>query len=131
VRPFCSPDFNGAKYEQYCKQKLMLHKPFRRQEELLAGSDTYATAYAIFLQSENVPPSLEDDIHRLEQQTQLPSEDENNEVWNMLVCFSVLDVLSMLIYLNYISHLCSPLESPSANSITSKRSGGMDVDMPT
>jgi len=127
VRPFCSPDPNGPKYEQYCKQKLMLHKPFRQQEELLADSDTYATAYSIFLQSENVPPSLEDDIHRLEQQSQLPSEDDNDEVWIMLVCFSVLNILSMLIY----KHLFSPLESPSANSVTSKRSGGMDVNMPT
>ncbi len=77
VRPFCSPDPNGPKYEQYCRQKLMLHKPFRRQEELLADCDSYATAYAVFLQSGNIPPSLQDDIHRLEQQS---SEDVDTEV---------------------------------------------------
>ena len=29
--------------------------------------DTFTAAYAAFLQSGNIPPSLEDDIHRLEQ----------------------------------------------------------------
>ena len=76
VRPYCSPDPNGPKYEQYCQQKLMMYKPFRRQEELLAGSDTYTAAYAIFLQSGNIPPSLEDDIYRLQQQSQQPTEDD-------------------------------------------------------
>ena len=67
VRPYFSPDPSGPKYEEYCRQKLMLHIPFRREEELLGDSDTYAAAYAIFLQSGNVPPSLEEDIHQLEQ----------------------------------------------------------------
>jgi len=52
----------------------MLHKPFCRQEELLADNDTYTATYSIFLQSGNVPFSLEDDIHQYEQQNQLPSE---------------------------------------------------------
>ena len=29
IRPYGSPDPTGPKYEQYCQQKLMLHKPFR------------------------------------------------------------------------------------------------------
>ena len=28
VRPYCSPDPEGPKYEQYCWQKLMIHQPF-------------------------------------------------------------------------------------------------------
>ena len=67
IRPFCSPDPNGPKYEQYCRQKLMQHIPFRRQEELLGEHLTYAAAYEAFLQSGSVPPSLQEDIHRLEQ----------------------------------------------------------------
>ena len=38
VRPYCSPDPHGPKYEQYCQQKLMLHVPFRHQNELLSGN---------------------------------------------------------------------------------------------
>ena len=56
VRPYCSPDPSGPKYEQYCQQKLMLHVPFRHQVELLAGCETYTAAYATFLQSGSVPP---------------------------------------------------------------------------
>ena len=83
VRPFCPPDPSGPKYEQYCKQKLMQHKPFRRQDELLGDCDTYAAAYFIFLQSGNIPLSLEDDIHRLQQEHQANSEDEvSNECIN-------------------------------------------------
>ena len=33
VRPYCSPDPNGPKYEQYCQQKLMLHVPFRHIDQ--------------------------------------------------------------------------------------------------
>ena len=42
VRPFCSPDPDGPNYEQYCKQKLMLHRPFREYYQLLTGFDTHA-----------------------------------------------------------------------------------------
>ncbi len=34
VRPYCSFDPNGPKYEQYCQQKLMLHVPFRHIDAL-------------------------------------------------------------------------------------------------
>ncbi len=34
-RPYCPPDPDGPHYEQYCRQKLMLHKPFRQIDNLL------------------------------------------------------------------------------------------------
>ena len=52
----------------------MLYNHFHQQEEFLGEADIYAAAYAIFLQPDNIPPSLEDDIHRLEQQSQHPSD---------------------------------------------------------
>ena len=79
VRPYCSPDPNGPKYEQYCQHKLMLHKPFRRVDQLKGECDTFAAAYAIFLQSGNVPPSLEDDIRRLEQQQRHHTEEDEED----------------------------------------------------
>lgn len=66
VRPYCSPDPNGPKYEQYSKQRLMTHQPFRQLEELLGVCDTHSEAYSLYLQTGTVPPSLADDIHRLE-----------------------------------------------------------------
>ena len=82
VRPYISPDPSGPKYEQYCRHKLMLllHIPFRLQDQLLGDSNTSSAAYATVLQSGNIPPSLEDDIHRLEQLTQQPSGNYNDEV---------------------------------------------------
>ena len=65
-RPYVSPDPEGPKYEQYCKQKLMMHLPFRQLEDLLGECDTYAAAYTLYLLSGNAPPSLADDIHCLE-----------------------------------------------------------------
>ena len=66
VIPFCSPDPQGPKYERYCRQKLMLHQPFRHHDELLGGLETHSQTYSAFLQFSTVPPSLADDIHRLE-----------------------------------------------------------------
>ena len=63
VRPHCPPDPNGPKYEQYCCHKLMLHKAFRCESELLSGFDTFAEAYAEYLQTGDIPSCLEDDIH--------------------------------------------------------------------
>ena len=68
VRPYCSPDPNGPQYEQYCKQKLMLHVPFRHVDVLKGTCESFTEAYAIFLQTDNVPSSLEDDIRRLTEQ---------------------------------------------------------------
>ena len=80
VRPYCSPDPDGPKYEQYCKQKLMLHVPFRHVDELKGDCDSFTDAYALFLQSGNVPPSLEDDITRLaQQQSQQDDNDDDDD----------------------------------------------------
>ena len=46
----------------------MQHVPFRHVDELKGTCSTFVEAYAIFFHSGNVPPSLEDDIDRLEQQ---------------------------------------------------------------
>ena len=67
VRPYCSPDPSGPDYEQYCRQKLMLYKPFRCEAELLSDLDNYTEAYAAYLQTEDVPRCLEEDIIRLQQ----------------------------------------------------------------
>ena len=81
ARPYCSPKPTGPKYEQYCRQSLMQHRPFRRDADLLAGCETYAASYAAFLTSGSVPPSLRDDIDRLEQQTQHQSEEDHSQVY--------------------------------------------------
>ena len=78
TRPYCPPDPAGPKYEQYCQQSLMKHKSFRQLTDLLAGHSTYTEAYAAFLQTENVPVSLEEDIFRLQQHQQ--QENAANEV---------------------------------------------------
>ena len=44
--------------------------------DLLAGCESYIDAYAAFLQSGCVPPCLQDDIHRLQQQHEEPSSTE-------------------------------------------------------
>ena len=78
TRPYCPPDPAGPKYEQYCQQSLMKHKSFHQLTDLLAGHSTYTEAYATFLQTENVPVSLEEDIFRLQQHQQ--QENAANEV---------------------------------------------------
>ena len=85
-RPFCSPDPKGPKYEQYCRQKLMLHQPFRQLDELLGNSDSHSTAYSRFLQSSSVPPSLADDIYRLEAAGRENSGNNNEEV---CLCYQI------------------------------------------
>ena len=91
ARPYCSPDPTGPKYEQYCRQSLMKHKPFRQITDLLAGCETYAAAYAAFLHSGNVPTSLEDDVYRLQQQAlQQQSEDNSTEVQCCSYCMHKL-----------------------------------------
>lgn len=64
--PYISPVPVGPKYEQYCQQSLMNHKNFRQVTELLAGHETYTEAYAEFLQAEDIPSSLEEDIFHLQ-----------------------------------------------------------------
>ena len=75
IRPYYSPDPNGPKYEQYCQQKLMLHVPFRHINHLKETYETYSEAYRMFLESVNIPGSLEDDIRRLSNQVDHQDED--------------------------------------------------------
>ena len=90
-RPYCSPDPSGPNYEQYCCQSLMKYKPFRDIRELKTGFDTFAEAYADFLQSGNVPRSLEQDIFRLQQHQQSSATIQDNEE----VCYKLIIVLSL------------------------------------
>ena len=86
LRPYCSPDPNGPKYEQYCQQKLMLHVPFRHIDQLKGTSEKFSDAYLIFLQSANLPSSLENDI-RTSSEHQYEEEGTNtNEVLNIILC---------------------------------------------
>ena len=67
----------------------MLHKPFRHVDELKGVCDMFAVAYTIFLLPGNVPPSLEDDIRRLEQQQRHhteENEEDNREVHVYIHC---------------------------------------------
>ena len=52
VRPHCSPDTSGPQYEQYCQQKLMLHRPFREYQQLkLDTTLTLRLLLATFIQA--------------------------------------------------------------------------------
>lgn len=75
-RPYCPPDPDGPKYEQYC---MMLYKPFRCVEELLGGHESYTAAYVEYLQSGSIPTCLEDDLHRLQQQQSEPQDEDEME----------------------------------------------------
>ena len=56
----------------------MKYKTFHQLTDLLAGHSTYTEAYAEFLQTGNVPTSLEEDIFRLQQHQK--QENAANEV---------------------------------------------------
>lgn len=45
IRPYCPPDPDRAKYEQYCQQKLMLHVPFRHIDQLKGTSEKFPDAF--------------------------------------------------------------------------------------
>ena len=79
-RPYCSPDPDGPQYEQYCRQKLMLHQPFHQLEDLLAVCQSHEDAYAAFLKSEKALISLADDIQKLEMAQKEKCVNDNNEV---------------------------------------------------
>jgi hypothetical protein len=63
VMPKFSSDPNGDDYEEYCKQQLILHKPFRRAVGGLKGNaESWAEAYATALEDGSLrPPEL---LHR-------------------------------------------------------------------
>ena len=58
----------------------MQHVTFHQPEELLGEHDTYTAAYATFLHSANVPPSLEEDVFRLDQQSQQSAQDDTEVI---------------------------------------------------
>ena len=58
----------------------MLHIPFRHVDQLKGSCETFTEAYTIFLQSGNVPPSLD---RRLNEQHHL--EEEENEDANEVI----------------------------------------------
>ena len=97
TRPYCSPDPAGPKYEQYCQQSLMKHKNFHQFTDLLAGHETYAQAYAEFLQTGDIPSSLDEDIFRLQQHQQQANADEVN--------------VYMYMYVHVHVHLCVHVKS--------------------
>ena len=43
VRLYCSPDPEGLKYKQYCRQKLMIHQPFCQVDDLLGACDKHSS----------------------------------------------------------------------------------------
>ena len=63
--PYCSPDPDGPHYEKYCRQKLMLHKPFHQLDNLVEGCDTFKDEFGKILRLSSVSASLDDDLHRL------------------------------------------------------------------
>ena len=74
----------------------MLLVPFRHINQLKGTCEKFSDAYMIFLQSANIPPSLEDDIRRLSEH-QVEQEDEDaNEVFNT-VCVCVMAFIMFLI----------------------------------
>jgi len=67
VRPYYSPNPDGHNYEQPKVNARLLHITFRHMSDLLGEIESYAAAYRHMFQSANLPPSLEEDVHRLEQ----------------------------------------------------------------
>lgn len=68
VQPYYSSGPDGPNYKQYCKQKMILHVAFRQLSDLLTGHNTFTEAYQQLLSSTNLPSSLEEDVHILEEQ---------------------------------------------------------------
>lgn len=54
--------------------------PFRHVDQLKRACETFSQAYSIFLHSNNVPPSLEDDIRRLREHQAEQENEDTNEV---------------------------------------------------
>lgn len=73
-------------YEQYCKQRLMLHQPFRQPDEFLGTCDLHI----LFSSSGAVPPSLAEDIHQLEAVGREKHEDDNEVNFSTITCIYYL-----------------------------------------
>ena len=115
VRPYYSLDPIGPNYEQYCRQRLMLHITFRHMSDLLGENDTYAAAYHQMLQSANLPPSLEEDVRTLEQfEIQQLTQDDNTVADDTEVHFDDFGNICIYLYL-YVA--------PAHKSPTNQTSG--------
>ena len=58
----------------------MLYVPFRHIDQLKRECETFLQAYSIFLNSTNVPASLEDVIRRLSERQPEQEDEDTNEV---------------------------------------------------
>ena len=96
IRPYYPPDCDGPNYEQFCQQKLMLNVKFRRIAELLGDHPTYAEAYTEFSQSAHTQSSLQDDIHRLEED-HFSSDDEDTEVSYVVFCNNLYSIMCVML----------------------------------
>lgn len=56
---------------------MILHKLFNNEQQLLDGYHNFIQAYGSYLQTENIPTCLQDDIHQPEQAMQGSSGDDN------------------------------------------------------
>jgi hypothetical protein len=80
VNPNYSPQPDSPNYEDYCRQKLMLYKPFRNEADLLGENRSFIHAYKSYLQLGNVPTTLLDDIQSLQLHRTVESDtDDSNE----------------------------------------------------
>lgn len=79
VRPHYSPDCQGPQYEQYCRQRLVLHMPFHTWQEVLGAFNTAVEACRHYLHSGSIPSSLEEDLHRLDQEQQHQCKDSDHK----------------------------------------------------
>ena len=79
IKPNYSPQPDSPNYEDYCRQKLMLYKPFRNEANLLCEHRNFVEAYTSYLQSGSVPTSLLDDIHSLQTHRSVESDIDDTD----------------------------------------------------
>ena len=61
VRPHYTAHPDHPQYEDYCRQRLLLHRPFRSTDEVLSQFTSYSEAYVQYLAIGEIHPSLEED----------------------------------------------------------------------
>ena len=81
------------------------HISFRQISDILGEHDTYASAYASFLLSSNVP-SLQDDLRMLEQQLLSDSDPEDIEVRTIVQIM----LYSFILFISYSRKLAIKLQ---------------------
>ena len=77
IKPNYSPDPDSPHFEDYCHQKLMLYRPFRNEADLLGENRNFVQAYTSYLQSGNVPTTLLDDLHLLQLNRTVDTDDSD------------------------------------------------------